>query len=41
MLSLTPVSSSPQLPRKLAYFETIYVDGTPSIIYNKNPVMTP
>ena len=28
------------LPRKLAYLEGIYVDGSPSITYNKNPVIT-
>jgi imidazolonepropionase-like amidohydrolase len=27
------------LPRKLAYLETIYVDGAPSVAYHKNPVM--
>jgi len=27
------------LPRKLAYLETIYVDGSPSVAYHKNPVM--
>ncbi len=26
-----------QLPRKLSYLEGIYVDGTPSNTYNKNP----
>ena len=29
-----------QLPRKLSYLEGIYVNGAPSIIYRKNPVMT-
>jgi imidazolonepropionase-like amidohydrolase len=29
-----------QLPRKLSYLEGIYVDGTPSITYHKNPVRT-
>jgi len=29
-----------QLPRKLSYLEGIYVDGSPSIIYRKNPAMT-
>ena len=29
-----------QLPRKLSYLEGIYVDGAPSSIYQKNPVMT-
>jgi len=28
-----------QLPRKLSYLEGIYVDGAPSSIYRKNPVM--
>jgi len=29
-----------QLPRKLSYLEGIYVNGSPSIIYRKNPVVT-
>ena len=29
-----------QLPRKLSYLEGIYVDGSPSILYQKNPGMT-
>jgi imidazolonepropionase-like amidohydrolase len=29
-----------QLPRKLSYLEGIYVDGTPSVNYHKNPVKT-
>ncbi len=29
-----------QLPRKLSYLEGIYVDGTPSPAYRKNPVRT-
>jgi len=29
-----------QLPRKLSYLEGIYVDGSPSILYRKNPGMT-
>jgi len=29
-----------QLPRKLSYLEGIYVDGSPSIIYRKNPAIT-
>jgi len=29
-----------QLPRKLSYLEGIYVDGSPSRLYRKNPVMT-
>lgn len=28
----------PQLPRKLSYLEGIYLDGTPSGVYRKNPV---
>jgi adenine deaminase len=28
-----------QLPRKLAYLEGIYVDGAPSSVYRKNPVI--
>jgi len=28
-----------QLPRKLSYLEGIYVNGSPSIVYQKNPVM--
>ena len=27
-----------QLPRKLSYLESIYIDGAPSVIYRKNPV---
>jgi len=29
-----------QLPRKLSYLESIYVDGAPSSAYRKNPVKT-
>ncbi|MDW7772121.1 MAG: amidohydrolase family protein [Desulfobulbaceae bacterium] len=32
--------SPSQLPRKLSYLEGIYVDGAPSISYQKNPVRT-
>ncbi len=28
-----------QLPRKLSYLESIYVDGAPSVTYRKNPVI--
>ena len=30
-----------QLPRKLSYLEAIYVDGSPSGTYNKNPIKAP
>ncbi len=29
-----------QLPRKLSYLEGIYVDGLPSVLYQKNPIKT-